>query len=69
MTETAFQKLEQLMNLLHSMEQLNDLKPDGPLKAKRARYPVITEPEINPCPEPPSARTIKRPNEGHLQNE
>jgi len=61
MIEQAFQKLDQLMNLLHSMEQLNDLKPDGPLKAKTVRYPVNTNVELDPCVGTPSAKAIRDP--------
>jgi hypothetical protein len=61
MIDHCHDKLDQLMHLFQSMEHLNDLKPDGPLKAEKVRYPINTEVEFDPCPEMPAHRSYNDP--------
>jgi hypothetical protein len=68
MIDLTYQKLQHLMNLLRSMEELNDLRPKGPLTPQRVRYPINTTPTCEPHSPGQASQTL-RPYQVNLRND
>jgi hypothetical protein len=48
MIDLTYMKLQHLMNMLRSFEELQALKPKGPLTPQRIKYPINLAPECEP---------------------